>query len=68
MAERPDELPNTADTLPNSATKIAPGKPEAPLEVLIGRWLMLGCAATALVLVVAALLLGWVTVNGVFEK
>ena len=61
-------LPSTADRVSGSATPIAPGVPEQPIETLVGRWLLLGCGATALVLVVAGLLLAWVVVAGVLER
>ncbi len=54
--------------MPGTGQPIAPGVAQEPVPVLVGRWLMLGCGATALVLVVAAALLAWVTAVGVFEK
>ncbi len=68
MAEPPTELPSTADRIPGSQQPIAAGKPEENIEVLVGRWLMLGCAATALVLLVAAVVLGWVMVSGLMAR
>lgn len=64
MADHRTELPSTADRMPGSDKPIATGKPEERIEVLVGRWLLLGCGATALVLLVAALGLGWVLVSG----
>lgn len=68
MADPATELPTTAQVMPGTGQPIAPGVAQEPVPVLVGRWLMLGCGATALVLVVAAALLAWVTAVGVFEK
>lgn len=41
----------------------APAREEEPVDVLVGRWLFLGCAATAAVLAIAfigfLLFVGW---------
>ena len=43
---------------------IPAGKIEAPVPVLIGRWLLLGCAATLAVVIVAFLGFGVVVARG----
>ncbi|MBM4344065.1 MAG: hypothetical protein FJ100_11920 [Deltaproteobacteria bacterium] len=67
MAQPNTELPATADRMPGSDRPIAPGKPEAKVEVLVGRWLLLGCGATASVALVAAIGLGWVMIRGMLS-
>lgn len=63
-----DALPSTANRIPGSNLPIAAGKPEPPVEVLIGRWMLLGCGATALVGLTVAVFLAWVMVSGLLDK
>ncbi|MSQ81573.1 MAG: hypothetical protein EXR77_01480 [Myxococcales bacterium] len=63
-----ESLPSTANRVPGSNLPIAAGKPEAPIEVLIGRWMLIGCGATALVGLTVAVFLAWVMVAGLMDK
>ena len=58
MAElqQPDPPPRPA---------IPPGKVEAPVPVLVARWMLLGCSATIAVLAVALLFWTFVVIRGV---
>ncbi len=58
--------PDTETPSPHaSQLPIPPGKPEEPVPTLVGRWMLLGCAATAAVLLVAFMAMGAVVIWGV---
>ncbi len=48
-----------------TASLVPPGKVEAPVPVLVGRWMLLGCGATLAVIAVAFLFWGYVVIRGV---
>jgi hypothetical protein len=47
--------------------EIPPGKPEAPVPVLVARWMLLGCGATLAVVAVAFLFWMFVVIRGVSQ-
>ncbi len=49
---------------PIAPPRIPPSKIEDPVPVLVGRWMMLGCAATLAVLAVAFLFGMYVVIHG----
>ena len=44
---------------------IPPGKVEAPVPVLVARWMLLGCGATVAVIAVAFLFWTFIVIRGV---
>lgn len=70
-ATAPDSsaLPQTSSpSQASSPAAIPPGKVEPPIEVLVGRWLFLGCAATLAVLILAFVAFGGLVAWGVAKQ
>lgn len=59
---------STADVAPLTGAPIAAGKPEAPMETLVGRWLLLGCGSTLAVILVGLAVLAYFWLAGLAAK